>query len=76
MTTLAPGAPVRTTGKWSDKYGMRLSGTVDVVRKWRAPISGRSVRLNLDAPYKGVHQVWLRPSDLEEVGRMKDVEWL
>jgi hypothetical protein len=46
---------------------MHLSGTVDTQRKWRAPLSGRSVRINLDHPYRGFNQVWLRPDDLEEV---------
>jgi hypothetical protein len=46
---------------------MRISGTVDRVGHWGHILSGRSVRINLDHPYRGFNQVWLRPDDLEEV---------
>jgi len=72
VSDLKPGDYVTTTDGWSSKYGTRLSGTVDRVGHLGHILSGRTVRINLDQPYRGFHQVWLRPGDLRA---MKGVEW-
>lgn len=65
MSALAPGDRVSTTADWERRYSMSLTGTVDRVGHLGHILSGRTVRINLDAPYKGFNQVWLRPQDLE-----------
>jgi hypothetical protein len=63
---LEPGDSVKTTERWSSRYGMNLSGTVERVGHLGHILSGRTVRIHLEQPYRGFHQVWLRPGDLEK----------
>ena len=69
MSDLKPGDTVQTTAKWSSQYGMSLSGTVERVGHLGHILSGRTVRIHLDQPYRGFRQVWLRPGDLESAAK-------